>query len=56
MRSSMIEVPHVCFEETGELLFMQDQEVIQACSPHAPQQAFADGMREGEFGTAFEAP
>jgi hypothetical protein len=45
MRSSVIEVHHVCFEETGELLFMQDEEVIQAFAPHAPQKAFADGIR-----------
>ena len=45
MRSSVIEVPHVCFEETVELLFMKDEEVIQAFSPHAPQKAFADGIR-----------
>jgi hypothetical protein len=45
MRSSVIEGHHVCFEETGELLFMQDEEVIQAFSPHAPQKAFTDGIR-----------
>ena len=41
----MIEVPHVCFEQTIELLFMQDEKVIQAFSPHALQKAFADGIR-----------
>jgi hypothetical protein len=45
MRSSMIAVPHVYFEETVELLFMQDEEMIQAFSPHAPKKAFADGIR-----------
>ncbi len=45
MRSSLIEGHHVCFEESVELLFMKDEEVIQVCSPHAPQKAFADGIR-----------
>jgi len=40
----MIEVPHVCVEETVELFFMKDEEVIQAFSPHASQKAFADGL------------
>src|SRR5258708_28920115 len=45
MRSSMIEVHHVCLEETIELLLMQDQEMIRAFSPHAPKKAFTDGIR-----------
>jgi hypothetical protein len=45
MRSCVIEVHHVCSEETGELLFMKDEEVIQAFSPHAQEKAFADGIR-----------
>ncbi len=45
MRSSMIEVHHVCLEETIELLLIQDQEMIQAFSPHAPKKAFTDGIR-----------
>ncbi len=45
MRSSLIEVHHVCLEETIELLLMQDQEMIQAFSPHASQKAFTDSIR-----------
>jgi len=41
----VIEVPHVCFEQTIELIFMQDEKVIQAFSPHALQKAFAYGIR-----------
>jgi hypothetical protein len=45
MRSSLIEVRHICLEETIELLLMQDQEMIQAFSPHAPKKAFTDSIR-----------
>ena len=45
MRSSVIEVHHISFEETVELLFMKDEEVIQAFSPHASQKAFTDAIR-----------
>ena len=45
MRSSLIEVHNVCLEETIELLLMQDQEMIQAFSPHTPKKAFTDGIR-----------
>ena len=45
VRSNFIEVHHVCLEETIELLLMQDQEMIQAFSPHASQKAFTDSIR-----------
>src|SRR5712692_7960911 len=45
MRSGLIEVHNIRLEETVELLLMEDQEVIQAFSSHAPQKAFADGIR-----------
>ena len=31
-------------EEAGELLLMEDQELIQACSPHASQKALTDSV------------
>src|SRR5207247_8117481 len=45
MWSSLIEVHNVCLEETIKLLFMHNQEVIQAFSPHAPKKAFTDSIR-----------
>ena len=45
MRSSLIEVHNICLKETIELLLMQDQEMIQAFSPHTPKKAFTDGIR-----------
>ena len=44
MWSILIEVDHIGFEQTIELLLMDDQEVIQAFSPHAPQKTFTDGI------------
>jgi hypothetical protein len=37
-------VPDRGLEETVELFLMQDQEMIQAFSPHASQKAFTDGI------------
>ena len=47
MWSILIEIDHIGFEETMELLLMKDQEMIQAFSPHAPQKTFTDGIRLG---------
>ena len=51
MRSGLIEVHDVRFEKAVKLLFLEDQEVIQAFSPHASrkrsQTAFACGVRYG---------
>ncbi len=44
MRSSLIEVQDIGPEEAGEVLLMEDQEVIQAFSPHASQKALTDGI------------
>src|SRR5438093_1195857 len=44
MRSSLVEVDGICREEAGELLLMEDQEVIQAFSPHTSQKAFTDSI------------
>ena len=43
-RSGLIEVHDVGFEKAVQLLLLQDQEMIQAFSSHAPQKAFADGI------------
>src|SRR5947209_8359657 len=44
MGSSLVEIHGIRFEKTGELLLLQDQEVIQAYSPHAQENAFANGI------------
>src|SRR5260221_12012847 len=45
MGSGLVEVENICFEEAVEVLLMEDQEVIQAFSPHASQKAFTNGIR-----------
>jgi hypothetical protein len=42
MWSRLIEVHHRGLEETVELLLLEDQEVIKACSPYAAQQALVN--------------
>ena len=44
MGSGLIEVDNIPFEKPGELFLMENQEMIRACSPHASQKAFADGI------------
>jgi hypothetical protein len=44
MGSGLIKVEDIVLEKEVELLFMQDQEVIQAFSSHASQKAFADSI------------
>ena len=44
MRSGLIEVHDVGFEKAVQLLLLEDQEMIQAFSSHAPQKAFAHGI------------
>ena len=41
--------------EAVELPLMEDQEMIQAFSPHAAQKTFAESICEGAFGMAFAA-
>src|SRR5260221_14693926 len=44
MGSGLIEIDNILVEKPGELLLMEDQEMIQAFSPHASQKAFADSI------------
>ena len=44
MGSGLIEVHHIRFEKPGELLLVEDQEMIQAFSPHASQETFTDSV------------
>jgi hypothetical protein len=43
--SGLVEVQDIGLEEAVELFLVQDQEMIQAFSPHAPSKAFTDGIR-----------
>src|SRR6266852_9311591 len=44
MGAGLIEVRCIRHEKPGELLLMENEEVIQAFSPHAPQKAFANSI------------
>src|SRR5258708_1700883 len=44
MGSSLVEVDSIGIEEPMELLLMEDQEMIQAFSPHTSQEAFTDAI------------
>jgi hypothetical protein len=44
MGSGLIEIDNILVEKPRELLLMEDQEMIQACSPHASQKAFAESI------------
>jgi hypothetical protein len=48
--SSLIEIQDIGLEEAVELPLMEDQEMIQACSPHASQKTFADSICLGSSG------
>lgn len=45
MWSGLLERDHLGFEEALELPLVEDQEMIQTCSPHAQEKPFTDGMR-----------
>lgn len=44
MRSGLIEIDNVRIEKPEELLFMENQEMIQTFAPHTAQKAFADSI------------
>ncbi len=54
MRSCLIEVHHIRFEDTLELSFMKDQQVVQAFLPYTPQEALTDGIGSGSTIRRFE--
>ena len=45
MGSSLVEVQHIRFEKAVELLLLEDEEMIQAFSSHASQEAFTHRIR-----------
>ena len=54
MGSCLVEVDHIRIEHALELLLMQDQQVIEAFLPHAPQEAFADRIGSWGLNRRFE--
>jgi hypothetical protein len=54
MWSGLVEVRDVRIEDALELPLMEDQQVIQAFLPHAPQEAFADGIGSWRMIRGFE--
>src|SRR5215470_9408649 len=44
MRSCLIEIRDVRMEHTLELPLLNNQQVIEACLPHAPQEALTNGI------------
>src|SRR5258708_12020256 len=44
MGSNLVEVDRIGIEEPMELLLMEDQEMIQAFSPHTSQETFTNGI------------
>src|SRR5215467_8528734 len=54
LRSGLVEVDHIGIEHALELLLLKDQQVIEAFLPHAPQEAFADGISAWRINRRFE--
>jgi hypothetical protein len=44
MWSGFIEIRNVSMQDTMQLLLMEDQQVIQALSPHTQEKAFTNGI------------
>ena len=45
MRPRLVEVGDVLLENTAQVLLAQEQDVIEALTAHAPEEAFADRIR-----------
>ena len=54
MGSCLVEVDHIRVEHALELLLMQNQQVVQAFLPHAPQKTLADGIGSWGMNRRFE--
>jgi len=54
MRSCPVEVRHIHIEHALELLLVEDEQVIKACLPHTPQEAFADRIGSGSVIRCFK--
>ena len=45
MRPGSVEVKDLCVEYALELLLLQDEQMVQAFTPHTPEKPFTDGIR-----------
>jgi hypothetical protein len=54
MRPNPIEVVYICVEYALELLLMQDEQMIEALAPHAPEKPLTDGIRSRGLIRCFE--
>src|SRR5712692_830541 len=54
MWSCQVKLCHILIEHTLELLLMENEQVVKAFLPHAPQKAFADGVRSWRVIRRFE--
>ena len=54
MGSCLVEVDYIRKEHALELLLMQNQQVVQAFLPHAPQKTLADGIGSWCMNRRFE--
>jgi hypothetical protein len=54
MGSCLVEVDHIRVEHALELLLMQNQQVVQAFLPHAPQKTLADDIGSWGMNRRFE--
>jgi hypothetical protein len=44
MRPGMVEVEYIRVEYALELLLMQDEQMVEAFTPHTPEKTFTDGV------------
>ena len=44
MRPGMVEVEDIRVEYALELLLLQDEQMVQAFTPHTPEKTFTDGI------------
>ena len=45
MRSSSVEVVHICAQHPVKLLLMEDEQMIEALTSYTSQEPFTDGIR-----------
>lgn len=44
MGTRLVEVGHIGLEDTGELLLGEDEQMVEALTPRAPQEPFAESV------------
>jgi len=54
MRSCLLEVHHMRIEYALELPLMKNQQMVEACLPHTPQEALTDRIGSGSVIRCFK--